>query len=333
MHSALLVHQTKEELIMKNNVIAVTGISGLVGQTLLPYLETDPNVSQVVGLDRRPLPSAATNNKLQFHQMDVRAPQVENLLGGVDVLVHLAFVLLRPRQQSKDEVDSINIQGTQTLCEAAARQGVCKLIILSSIMAYGLHRDNPIPLTEDMPLRSNPNNFYSRAKGTNARFLDRFTQEHPAMVVTRLRPCTIVGPHAPPEQMASLTGDTALVVRGAEPPYQLLHEEDMAQAVYLVIRQDAPGIYNVAGDDPQPLRRLAETHGVKVMALPFAIVRSLMGLTWWLGQSPMGPEFADLARYPAVVSTSKLKALGWQPRYTTPQAYAALRADPNHRQT
>jgi hypothetical protein len=95
-----------------------------------------------------------------------------------------------------------------------------------------------------------------------------------------------------------------------------------------MIQKDAPGIYNVAGDDPQPMRRLAETHGVKVMTLPFAIVRSLVGLTWWLGQSPMGPEFADLTRYPVVVSTDKLKALGWRPRYTTPQAYAALRALP-----
>lgn len=318
----------KEEPIMKNNVIAITGVSGLVGQALLPYLDTDPNVSQIVGLDRRPLPADTPNNKIQFHQMDVRAPQVEKLLDGVDVLVHLAFVLLRSRQQSEDEVDSINIHGTQALCETAARQGVRKLVILSSIMAYGLHPDNPIPLTEDMPLRPNSNNFYSRAKGANARFLDHFTHEHPEMVVTRLRPCTIIGPHAPPEQMASLTSDTALVVQGTDPPYQLLHEEDVAQAIHLVIRQDAPGVYNVAGDNPQPMRRLAEAHGVKIMALPFAVVRCLMGLTWWLGRSPMGPEFADLTRYPAVVNTDKLKALGWQPRYTTPQAYAALRSLP-----
>jgi nucleoside-diphosphate-sugar epimerase len=247
-------------------------------------------------------------------------------LAGVDVLVHLAFALFRSRKQKQAEVDSINIQGTQALCEAAARQGVHQLVILSSVMAYGLHPDNPVPLTEDMPVRPNLENFYSRAKALNAVYLDRFTSVHPEIIVTRLRPCTIVGPHAPPRQMASLVSDPAMVVRGSEPLLQLLHEEDMARAIHLVIQQDAPGVYNVAGDDPQTLRQLVESHGGRVRALPFGVVRGVLGLTWYLGLSPLGAEFADLARYAAVLSTDKLKALGWQPQYTTLQAYTALRA-------
>jgi UDP-glucose 4-epimerase len=98
------------------------------------------------------------------------------------------------------------------------------------------------------------------------------------------------------------------------------------RTITLVIQQDAPGVYNVAGDEPQTMRQLVEAHGGRALALPYFALRGLLGLTWWLGLSPMGAEFADLARYPAVVSTGKLKALGWRPRYTTPQAYAALRA-------
>ncbi|MGD9101588.1 MAG: hypothetical protein PVF45_13990 [Anaerolineae bacterium] len=134
------------------------------------------------------------------------------------------------------------------------------------------------------------------------------------MIVTRLRPCTIVGPHAPPEQMASLTGDPMLVARGYDPPYQLVHEDDVAQAIHLAIHQHAPGVYNVAGDDPQTLRQLATTHSARVRALPFWLVRRLMALRWWLGLSPLGAELVDLARYPLVLDTDRLKALGWQPR-------------------
>jgi UDP-glucose 4-epimerase len=321
--------EAEKESLVNGITIAVTGVSGLVGQVLLPYLERDPEVSRVVGLDLRPLPDEGLSQpltKLRFHQMDVRNPQAEGLLNGVDTLVHLAFVLFRSRRQKNAELDSINIQGTQGICQAAARQGVRKLVMLSSVMACGLHPDNPIPLTEDMPLRPNPDNFYSRAKALNEEFLDRFAATHPEMVVTRLRACTIVGPHAPPKQMAALFREPLLVVRGCNPPYQLLYEEDAARAIHWVIQRDAPGLYNVAGDEAQTMRQLAQAHGTRTLALPFSLLRGFLGLVWWLGLSPLGTEFADLARYPLVVDTSKLKALGWQPQYTTPQAYAALRA-------
>jgi UDP-glucose 4-epimerase len=114
--------------------------------------------------------------------------------------------------------------------------------------------------------------------------------------------------------MASLTGDPMLVARGYDPPYQLVHEDDVAQAIHLAIHQHAPGVYNVAGDDPQTLRQLATTHSARVRALPFWLVRRLMALRWWLGLSPLGAELVDLARYPLVLDTDRLKALGWQPR-------------------
>ena len=318
----------ERESFVNGKTIAVTGVSGLVGQVLLPYLERDPEVNRVVGLDLRPLPDETLNQsitKLSFHQMDVRDPRAEGLLNGVDTLVHLAFVLFRARRQKEEELDSINIQGTQGICQAAARQGVRKLVILSSVMAYGMHPDNPIPLIEDVPLRPNSGNFYSRAKALNEGYLDRFATTHPEMIITRLRGCTVVGPHAPPKQMAPLFSEPLLLVRGADLPYQLLHEEDAVRAIHWVIQRDAPGVYNVAGDEPQTLRQLAQAHGVKTLALPFFLVRAFLGLMWWLGLSPLGPEFADLARYSLVVDTSKLRALGWQPQYTTQKAFAALR--------
>jgi hypothetical protein len=69
---------------------------------------------------------------------------------------------------------------------------------------------------------------------------------------------------------------------------------------------------------------LAQAHGTRTLALPFSLLRGFLELVWWLGLSPLGTEFADLARYPLVVDTSKLKALGCQPQYTTPQAYDTL---------
>jgi len=179
-------------------------------------------------------------------------------------------------------------------------------------------------LTEESPLRPTPGLYYSRQKVAIERYLDTFERAHPEMVVTRLRPCTVIGPHADPAQMASLTSTIVPAIWGADPPLQLLFEEDMASALYLVIRRDAPGVYNVTSDEPRTLRELVRIRGGRVIPLPYPLVVGLMALTWRTGQSVFAPEWADLSRYPLVASNEKLKSLGWVPKYTTAEALPEL---------
>jgi UDP-glucose 4-epimerase len=302
--------------------VVVTGISGYLGQVLLPLLEQDAGIGQVIGIDRQPIRGGDEGSKLRFHQLDIRDPGLEDLLVGADILVHMGFVLMRlPGEQ---EIEEINVKGSQGVFEAAARQGVRKVIHTSSVVAYGLHPDNPIPLTEESPLRPNQDLYYGRTKAAVEGYLDSFERAHPGIIVTRLRPCTVVGPRADPAQMASLVNPITPAVRGADPLYQLLHEDDMGRALHLVIQKDAPGIYNVAGDEPRTLGQLSRLRGGQVFSLPYFVVRGLMWFLWRAGSSPFAPEWTDLVRYPIVVSNEKLKALGWVPQYTTAEALLAL---------
>lgn len=312
---------------MSGKIVAVTGLAGYVGRSLWPYLEQDPGIERVIGIDQRPWPGVRSD-KLTFHQLDVRDGRLADALAGADVVVHLAFVLMRRPGSSAEECAALNIGGAQAVCQTAARQGARKLIFTSSVVAYGLHPDNPIPLTEDSPLRPNAGLYYSRAKAAIEGYLDGLAAEHPGLIVTRLRPCTVVGPRAAPSQMAMLVGPIALVAQGFDPPYQLLHEDDLARAIHLVIQQDAPGVYNVTSDEPQTLRQLAQLRGARVLALPYGVLRGLMGLLWRIGRSDFAPEWADLVRYPLVASNEKLKGLGWMPRAapTTAEAMRQLLA-------
>lgn len=306
-------------------VIAITGISGYFGRVLLPLLEQDDTVERVIGIDCRPL-SARLPEKVQLHLKDVRDPTVEKLLQGTDVLIHMAFVLMRPPGVRQKEIEERNIQDALAIFKAAARQGVRKIIFTSSVVAYGLHPDNPVPLTEESPLRPNAGLYYGRAKAAIEQYLDKFEKEHPEIVVTRLRPCTVVGPRADPAQMASLVNPTTILVRGANPLYQLVYEDDLARALYLAVQKDLPGAYNVAGDAPLTLRELAELRGGRIITLPYLVVRALMGAIWRIGRSPFAPEWTDLLRYPLVASNEKLKGLGWAPQYTTAGALTTLLA-------
>ncbi len=308
---------------MSGKTIAITGVSGYLGRVLVPILERDAAVERIIGIDSRP-PAGDGGRKLEFHNLDVRDPGVADVLSDVDVLVHMAFILMRLPHDDVSEIDGVNIGGSQAVFRAAVRRGVRRLIFVSSVVAYGLHPDNPVPLTEDSPLRPNPGLYYSRAKAAVERYLDELEAEHPEVVVTRLRPCTVVGPNADPVQMASLVGPTAVAVRGFDPPYQLIHEEDVSRAVQLMIHQEAPGAYNVTSDDWLTLTQLAASRGAKVLTLPYAVARGMMWLLWRTGRSPFAPEWVDLSRYPIVAANDRLRGLGWQPEYSTEKALQVL---------
>src|SRR5215813_9812239 len=113
-------------------IVGVTGISGYLGRTLLPLLESDPRITEIIGIDVRG-PGAMTP-KLTFISVDIRnQAAIERAFAGCDVIIHLAFVVLEIRD--KKSTHDININGSRAVCEAAANIGARKLIIASSVAA------------------------------------------------------------------------------------------------------------------------------------------------------------------------------------------------------
>jgi nucleoside-diphosphate-sugar epimerase len=307
---------------MNHRSIAITGISGYFGQVLLPLLEGDPDIERVIGIDRKPFPNEVPSTKLEFHQLDVRDPGLEKALKDAEVLIHMAFKLWRT--PGDDDVDAVNILGSQNVFSIAERLGIRKLIFTSSAVGYGFHPDNPNPLKEEAPLRPNPENYYGKAKAICEENLIEISGRNPEMVITRLRLAAVAGPNAPRKQFEPYTGNTVISILGYDPPAQLLHEEDMASALHLTLKKDLPGVYNAAGDGPRSLREQVEGRGGRVIALPKALLTPLVWLMWRTGKSVAGPEWLTMSCYPFVMSNEKLKMAGWSPKYSTPETYQAL---------
>src|ERR1700736_4174004 len=142
--------------------VAVTGPTGEIGKAVVGALERASEVTEVLGMARRPFDPAERGwKKVSYRSGDVldRAA-VDELVSDADVVIHLAFIIMGSEQESR----TVNLDGSRNVFEATVAAGAKRLIYASSVAAYGLHRENPQPLTEDVPARGTSSHYYSAHK-------------------------------------------------------------------------------------------------------------------------------------------------------------------------
>lgn len=297
--------------------IAVTGASGLVGQRLLPKLAEDERVTRLIGLDVRD-PRRRVRN-LAFHRVDIGGAELKPLLESADVLVHLATVV----DPIPDEtlMARVNVEGTRRVLDAAAAVGVRKVIRVSSAAVYGAWPNNPVPLTEDAALRPNPGFAPAVHAAEVERLLAEWREEHPAVTVTTLRSAPVLGAGAERLPSRLLLGRPPLRVRGATPPVQVVHVDDLVDALLLAIPNDLPGTYNVAADGwlgADDARALLPRSLWPPM--PAELLERVLARTWASGLGDVPPSVVPYLVHPWVVANDRLRAAGWQPRHSNEDA-------------
>jgi nucleoside-diphosphate-sugar epimerase len=287
----------------------------------LPLLENDPNIEQIIGMDV--VAPAATYNKFVFHKQDVRDPAIGEILAGCDTLIHMAFIVARPYSMPLAEAASINLGGTWNICKAAAEMGVRKLVISSSVAAYSTLPDNPVPVTEETPLRGLYTSFYyNQHKHANEIWLDWLQLAFPHLIISRLRPCIVMGPNQSGKGYIQPNKTHFTSAGGRSIRLQLVHEEDLASAFLVMVQNDLPGAYNVVGDDPATFPDMAAAAGFQVVEIPEEIIIQSAQSAWENGLTAAGPEW--IGETTLICSNEKLKATGkWTPRYTTTESFIA----------
>src|SRR4051812_50143960 len=102
--------------------VAVTGPTGDIGKPLLRALDKAREVKRVLGMARRPFdPTAMGLRKTEYRQGDVtKREDVDALVKGADVVVHLAFIILGA---GSSESHDVNLRGSRNVFEAAVAAG------------------------------------------------------------------------------------------------------------------------------------------------------------------------------------------------------------------
>jgi UDP-glucose 4-epimerase len=305
--------------------VAVTGPTGEIGRAFLRALDRHRDVGRVLGMARRPFdPAELGLKKTEYRRGDVLDREaIDALIAEADVLVHLAFIIMGGR----DETRSINLEGSRNVfAAAAAAPNLKRLVYTSSVAAYGFHADNPQPRTEDVPVRGSEGFYYSAQKAE----LERVLEEETAwtkLEVYVLRPCIVAGPDAQMlvRQIPLSPGPLPTLLPDPGTPFQLVHHDDVASALVAATRgAGEPGVYNLAGEGTLTLGDVVRALGGHTFPVPRPLV-DLASLGAGLPLVPTLAQWVNAGRVPVVMDTTKARReLRWRPRYDSRETLREL---------
>jgi UDP-glucose 4-epimerase len=274
----------------------------------------------VIGLDMNPPEDAI--KELDFVQADIRNPLLADLFKAeeVDVVCHLAFVETTRRSESAFD---INVMGSMKVLGACADAGVGKVVLRSSTSVYGARPSNSAFLTEDHPLHGSRRYGYTRDMVEIEAFCNGFRRQVPGMAVTVLRFPSIVGPTVDTPMTRFLREPWAPSLLGFDPMMQLIHEDDVVEALAYAVLHGASGTFNVAAEDVLPFNKIRGLAG----KLPLPVLHPL---AYWGVRLLRGtglrftrymPIELDYIRYPWVGDLKRMhEELGFEPRHTAEEA-------------
>lgn len=318
----------------KTPSILVTGATGLVGSHLVDRLAGD---GQYVRVLARPasnltwLMPHVQRGRVEIVTGDLAdAGLTDRICRNVDTVYHAAAAVDFSLRET--EVRSVNIDAVRLLAASVLKNGVRRMIHLSSIGACRWGRE---PINESTPLAAV--NLYEATKMEGDRFL-LAAHERQGLPVVILAPSAIYGPRARiviPEMLWYLKKGWMPLVDGGRHRLNMVHVSDVVEALILAARvPEAEGKRFLVGHTESPTFRrifgvMAECLGISPpfwsvpswAALPAA--RILARLGWLRAPFPLD-EYLGYASRDAVLDISRAReVLGYRPRVNLEEGMAS----------
>ena len=305
--------------------ILVTGVHTYWGYRVARALEEHPEVETIISVSAEdPLGELERAEYVKVgaqHALLRRIVQSARIDTVIDTRLVVDSRTTTPRLAHEN-----NVIGTMNILAACSGKDttVRKFIFKSSTHYYGSEQDDPAFFTESMRRPHAPRTSLERDVVEAEAAINDFNEKQPDTCVTILRSTNVLGP----DVQTSLRGLAELpfvpAILGFDPRLQLIHEDDVANALYHVTENDLPGVFNVAADGVLALSEIASLLGKPFMPFlpPWGTGLALAPLRRVGVRVP--PELMNLLRFGRGVDNRKLKATGFTYRYTTREAVLKL---------
>jgi UDP-glucose 4-epimerase len=297
--------------------VLITGLGSFWGARVAEALERDPDVDIIVGLD-------TTEPNLPLERTEfVRADQGYSILSRivratqVDTILH-TFLVVDSTRVSARQLHEQNVIGTMNLLAAAGAAGssVRQVVVKSSTLVYGSSWQDPTWFREEMPRVGPARSRVERSLVEVETYLRDFAEDNPHVTVTLLRFANVVGTDIVTPITKALQLPLAPCILGFDPLFQFVEEDDVVRSIEYVTKTAVPGIYNVAGDGRLPWSEVATICGKRLVPLP-PVATELAASPLARFNVELPQELLDLLRYGRGVDNRRLKAAGFEYRYTS----------------
>ena len=299
--------------------LVVTGGAGFIGSNFIRHVLAAHPEDTIVNLDKLTyagnlanLADVAGSSRYRFVHGDICDPKVvREVVEGVDAVINFAAESHVDRSlMEPDAFLRTDVFGVFTLLEAVRELRIPRFLQVSTDEVYGSLATGSA--REDSPL--NPSNPYSAAKAAGDLLALAYFKTHRVPVVVT-RASNNFGPYQYPEKVIPLFITNAL----DDEPLPLygdgrhvrdwLYVLDHCAALDLVLRRGREGeVYNIGGGCE--LENLTLTREIlRLTGRPESLIR------------PVADRPGHDRRY--ALDSTKVRALGWAPRYPFAEALAA----------
>jgi predicted dehydrogenase/nucleoside-diphosphate-sugar epimerase len=320
----------------------VTGASGFIGTRLVRALARRGD-EEVRGFVRNEFRADAVRQAgAQVFEGDLRdEASVMRALEGADVVYHLGAAM----GGTWNDFLEVTVRGTERLVRAAEKQGVKKLVFVSTIAVYGIPGQGPV--TESTPYAERDLTPYVQSKIEAEKIVLRQVTES-KLPATILRPGVVYAPgHRVSRIGYPLLGGRFYVIIGLNDiALPTVYVDELVDAMVLAGRSPASAgqTYNVVSPVPMTQTRylkLLSEHGpnrVRYVFFPYTLAAGMGAVARELGKSVpilgkvgalLGSTYLRSCSTRLEYSSDKLvRELGWKPdpdlvaHFTTKGRYA-----------
>jgi UDP-glucose 4-epimerase len=310
---------------MTSRRVLITGLSTYWGGRLAQALERNDEIEAIIGVDNHD--PTLELERTEFVRVGTQHGLLRRIVEAaeIDTVIDSRLVPDSTVTSSRKAHEN-NVIGTMNILAACGGEGssVRKFVFKSSTHYYGSEQDDPGFFTEAMGRPHPPRTPIERDIVEAEATVADFAEKTPEVAVSILRCANVLGPDVETSHTRLFSLPVVPMILGFDPRYQFVHEDDVVAALEHVVESELRGIFNVAGDGV-----LAFTEVVGLLGKTYAPVLP----PWGTGLAAAAlkrtgiripAEMLQLLRFGRGVDNRKLKATGFQYRYTTREAVMKL---------